>query len=44
MESIWDLLIIPDLCRKIIIEEDGIHFKAEFYPVWATNMAEVATL
>ena len=25
-------------------EEDGIHFKAEFYPVWATNMAEVATL
>lgn len=25
-------------------EQDGIHFKAEFYPVWAEHMAEVASL
>ena len=25
-------------------EEDGIHFKSEFYPVWAERMAEVAAL
>lgn len=25
-------------------EEDGIHFKADFYPVWAEHMAEVAAL
>lgn len=25
-------------------EEDGIHFKADFYPVWAEHMAEVAGL
>lgn len=25
-------------------EEDGIHFKAEFYPLWADRMAEVASL
>ena len=25
-------------------EEDGIHFKANFYPIWAEKMAEVATL
>lgn len=32
------------LVQENYYEEDGIHFKAEFYPVWATNMAEVATL
>lgn len=25
-------------------EEDGVHFKPEFYPVWAARMAEVASL
>ena len=25
-------------------QEDGIHFKAAFYPVWAEHMAEVASL
>ncbi len=25
-------------------EEDGIHFKPDFYPVWAKRMAEVASL
>ena len=25
-------------------EEDGIHFKADFYPIWLKLMAEVATL
>ncbi|HJA66015.1 MAG TPA: phospholipase [Candidatus Mediterraneibacter cottocaccae] len=25
-------------------EDDGIHFRAEFYPVWAQRMAEVAAL
>ena len=25
-------------------EQDGIHFKADFYPVWAQRMAEVAAL
>lgn len=25
-------------------EKDGVHFKPEFYPVWAANMAEVAAL
>ena len=25
-------------------EEDGIHFKADFYPIWLKRMAEVATL
>lgn len=25
-------------------EQDGIHFKADFYPVWAEHMAEVASL
>lgn len=25
-------------------EEDGVHFKAEFYPIWAERMAEVAAL
>ena len=25
-------------------EEDGVHFKPEFYPIWADRMAEVASL
>ena len=25
-------------------EQDGIHFKADFYPIWAEHMAEVAAL
>ena len=25
-------------------EEDGLHFKADFYPLWAEHMAEVAAL
>ena len=33
-----------DLARTQYYEEDGIHFTAEFYPVWADRMAEVAAL
>ena len=33
-----------DLVRTQYYEEDGIHFTAEFYPVWADRMAEVAAL
>lgn len=25
-------------------EQDGVHFKPEFYPIWASHMAEVAAL
>ena len=25
-------------------EQDGIHFKSEFYPIWLRRMAEVAAL
>ena len=32
-------LIVPEY-----YEEDGVHFKADFYPIWARNMAEVASL
>lgn len=33
-----------DLVEEQYYEEDGIHFKAAFYPLWAEQMAEVATL
>lgn len=33
-----------DIIEDEYIEEDGIHFKANFYPIWAEKMAEVATL
>ena len=33
-----------DLVSDEYYEEDGIHFKAAFYPVWAEHMAEVASL
>lgn len=33
-----------DLVEASYYEEDGIHFKAPFYTVWAQYMAEVATL
>ena len=33
-----------DLVQDQYYEEDGVHFKAEFYPLWADRMAEVAGL
>ena len=33
-----------DLVKDEYYEPDGIHFKAEFYPIWAEKMSEVATL
>ena len=33
-----------DLVLEQYYEQDGIHFKADFYPVWAEHMAEVASL
>ena len=33
-----------EIVEEQYYEEDGIHFKAEFYPVWADRMAEVAAL
>lgn len=33
-----------ELVQEQYYEEDGEHFKAEFYPVWAEHMAEVAAL
>lgn len=33
-----------DLMSDEYYEQDGIHFKASFYPVWAEKMAEVAGL
>ena len=33
-----------DLVSDQYYEQDGIHFKADFYPVWAEHMAEVASL
>ncbi len=33
-----------DLVSEIYYEEDGIHLKPEFYPLWAERMAEVASL
>lgn len=33
-----------DIVEEKYYEQDGIHFKAAFYPVWAENMAEVAAL
>lgn len=33
-----------DLVQEQYYEEDGVHFKAEFYPLWADRMVEVAAL
>ena len=33
-----------DLVQDQYYEEDGVHFKAEFYPLWADRMAEGAAL
>lgn len=33
-----------DLAEDQYFEEDGQHFKADFYPIWAEHMAEVAAL
>ncbi len=33
-----------DLVQDEYYEQDGVHFKAAFYPVWAQRMAEVAAL
>lgn len=33
-----------DLVSDSDYEEDGVHFKAEFYPYWLNRMAEVAAL
>ena len=33
-----------DLVSEQYYEQDGIHFKADFYPIWAEHMAEVASL
>ena len=33
-----------DLVQDQYYEQDGIHFKSEFYPIWGENMAEVAAL
>nr|WP_294493137.1 GDSL-type esterase/lipase family protein [uncultured Mediterraneibacter sp.] len=33
-----------ELVREEYYEQDGQHFKAEFYPIWAEHMAEVAAL
>lgn len=32
------------IVKEEYYEQDGIHFKISFYPVWAENMAEVAAL
>ena len=39
-----DATSMPDFRCHPYYEEDGIHFKANFYPIWAEKMAEVATL
>lgn len=33
-----------ELVSERYYEEDGVHFKPEFYPIWADRMAEVAGL
>ena len=33
-----------ELVEDQYYEEDGVHFRAEFYPIWAERMAEVAAL
>lgn len=33
-----------ELVQQEYYEQDGTHFKAEFYPIWAEHMAEVAAL
>ena len=33
-----------ELVEDQYYEEDGVHFKAEFYPIWAERMEEVAAL
>lgn len=32
------------LVQEQYYEQDGVHFKADFYPIWAQHMAEVAVL
>ena len=32
------------LAEEQYYEQDGVHFKADFYPIWAERMAEVAAL
>lgn len=32
------------LVEEQYYEQDGVHFKADFYPIWAQRMAEVAAL
>ena len=39
-----DATSMPDFRCHPYYEEDGIHFKADFYPIWLKRMAEVATL
>ena len=33
-----------ELVQEEYYEQDGIHFRSEFYPLWAEHMAEVAAL
>lgn len=33
-----------ELVSEQYYEEDGVHFKPDFYPIWAKRMAEVASL
>lgn len=33
-----------DLVEDRYYEQDGVHFKTDFYPIWAERMAEVAAL
>lgn len=33
-----------ELVSEQYYEEDGVHFKPDFYPIWARRMAEVASL
>ena len=33
-----------DLVTEASYEQDGVHFKASFYPIWTEQMAEVAGL
>ena len=43
-KSIVEEIDNSDIIEDEYYEEDGIHFKANFYPIWAEKMAEVATL
>ena len=33
-----------EIVSEEYFEQDGVHFKASFYPIWAERMAEVASL